>query len=75
MTAMFKDIHGELGNKAWTKAAEEAGTTELLYADVTLLVGSTARAINSILATIAKHSERYGMRIKKAKCEDFGVNM
>ena len=74
MTTMFMDIHNELGNKAWTKAAEELGTTSLLYADDTLLVGSSAKAVNAILATIEKHSDRYGMCLNKKKCEYFGIN-
>ena len=67
MTAMFADIHMEVREKCWTKAAEEAGSTELLYADDTLLIGSKTKPANELLKTIEKHSERYGMHLNKEK--------
>ena len=69
MTVMFEDIHNEAGEKVWTKAAKEAGTTELLYADDTLLIGSKQKAINKLIEIIEKHSTRYGMKLNASKCE------
>ena len=74
MTALFRDVHEEVGEKCWTTAAQEAGPTELLYADDTLLVGSKAKPLNLLLKTIEKHSKRYGMTLNKKKCEYFAIN-
>jgi hypothetical protein len=74
MTTMFHDIHTEVGEQIWTTAAQDIGTTELLYADDTLLISSNAKATNQLLKTIIKHSERYGMRLNKGKCEYFAIN-
>ena len=52
MTAMFADVHEEVGKKCWSKTAEEAGSTELLYADDTLLIGSKTKPVNELLKTI-----------------------
>ena len=73
-TGMMQDVHADVGRKAWTKAAKEAGTTDLLYADDTVIISSKAKAVNTLIAAIKKHSERYGMSLNKEKCEYFGIN-
>ena len=65
MTALFEDVHEEVGEKCSTTASREAGSTELLYADDTLLIGSKAKPLNLLLKTIEKHSDRYGMYLNK----------
>ena len=44
--------------KEWSRAAKEANTTELLYADDTMLIESSARPINKLLATVVKQSSQ-----------------
>ena len=75
MTAMFIDVHAEVANKVSTRAAKDINSTDLLYADDTLLIGSRPQPINLLIATVAKHSERYGMKISVAKCEYLEVNI
>ena len=49
------------------------GTTELLYAGDTILIDSKAEAIDKLIATIVKHSERFGLRLSVKKYEYFGI--
>ncbi|MCS5642106.1 MAG: reverse transcriptase family protein, partial [Dehalococcoidia bacterium] len=74
MSAMFMDIHNEVGDKCWSDAAADAGSTELLYADDTLLISSQAKQVNLLIKTIEKHSDRYGMNLNRDKCECFALN-
>ena len=74
MSAMFLDIHEEVGDKCWTEAASDSGSTELLYADDTLLISSQVEQVNLLLKTIEKHSGRYGMILNRKKCEYFALN-
>ena len=74
MTAMFADVHAEAGKQVWTTAAKDVGSTDLLYADDTLLTSSTAKAANQLLETIIKHSKRFGMRLNEGKCEYFAIS-
>ena len=55
--------------------ATDINSTNLLYADDTLLIGSRPQPRNLLIATIAKPSERYGMKLNVAKCEYLGVNI
>ena len=72
---MFLDVHVEVGKQISTRAAKDINSTDLLYADDTLLIESRPQPMNLLIATIAKHSERYGMKLNVAKCEYLGVNM
>jgi len=74
MTTMFADVHAEAGKRVWTTAAKDVGSTDLLYADDTLLISSTAKAANQLLETIIKHSKRFGMRLNEGKCEYFAIS-
>ena len=74
MTVLMEDVHDEVGNKRWSKAATELGDTKLLYADDTMLIGSDSKALQCLLQTIEKHSTRYGLRLNKGKCEMIAVN-
>jgi hypothetical protein len=73
MTALMMDVSNEVGNVE-TTASKDAGTTNLLYADDTLLISSTAATTNIMLAAIVKHSDRYGLRLNEAKCEVIAIN-
>ena len=68
MTALITDVYAELGDVD-TRASKDAGTSDLLYADDTLIISSDAKKANKILAAIVKHSERYGLKLNKGKCE------
>ena len=75
MTTMFADVEKELGSKpAKTRAARDAGTDKLFYADDTLLISSSAKITNIMLEVIMKHSEKYGMALNLGKCEVIAVN-
>ena len=75
MTAMFLDVHAEVGEKVTNRAAKDINSTDLLYADETLLIGSKPQQMNLLIATIAKRSERYGMKLNIAKWEYLRVNI
>ena len=57
-----------------TKAAKDAGTDKLFYADDTLLISSSANVTNKVIKTIMKHSERYGLSLNLNKCEVIYAN-
>ena len=63
------------GKKVSTRSAKDIKSTDLLYADDTLFIGSRAQPRNLLIATIAKHSERYGIKLNAAKCEYLRVNI
>ena len=74
MTALIMDAHHECGASRWSSMSELLGDTELLYADDTLLVGSEKKAVEKLLHAIENQSNRYGMKLNKAKCETLALN-
>ena len=42
---------------------------EILFADDTILISESDRAISRLLHEIEKESEKYGMKLNKTKCE------
>ena len=69
MTVLFKDVHRI--HKPHTVDTRVTGTSfdEVLYADDTILISESERAVEKALAAIEKEGGKYGMKLNKAKCE------
>ena len=69
MTVMFFDIHEE--DKLKMSKHRVKGTTcdEVMYADDTICITESERAMNRLLAAIESEGAKYGMRLNKSKCE------
>ena len=68
------DAHSEAGDKRWTESAMRLGDTELLYADDTLLIGSSHKALEPLLHAIENQPSKYGMKLNMKKCEMISLN-
>ena len=73
MTVLFHDVHKRLDRLIQVGKLNYFDYWELLYADDTLLVGKPAREINMLLHAIEEESDKYNMRLNKAKCEYVGM--
>ena len=68
MTVMFHDIYQRCRGQVQHGMLPRFTFMELLYADDTMLVGNSARAINRLLLEIEIESGYYNLRLNRTKC-------
>ena len=74
MTVLFHDVHMNVDHMIAGRGFEFYKLWELLYADDTLLISTSTRAINEKLAAVEKWGERYGLQLNKKKVEYMASN-
>ena len=74
MTALFHDIHHD-PEKLEPSRPPETSFDEVLFADDTICVSTSAEGLNGLVHRVDQHSQRYGVAVNKGKCEliNFGV--
>ena len=72
MTVMFHDIHENDKQKMTRQRIKGTQADEVIYADDTICIGQSERAINRLLKTIEEEGAKYGMILNKGKCEMVG---
>ena len=68
LTVMLEDIHEEEGKALKKGRAHGIKFSELLFAEDALLITKDEQTMQ-LLMKIEEHSERYGMKLNKGKCE------
>ena len=69
MTVLFEDIHDNNSTQDILQRIPNCNVDEILYADDTICISSTARTMNKNLKNIEVEGSKYGMKLNKEKCE------
>ena len=65
MSVMFHDIHAESNGSVEEERVKGADFDEVLYADDTICISQSERAMNLLLESIETEGAHYGMKINK----------
>ena len=69
MIVLFKEVHAQTDHILEKQRVPGATFDEVTYADDTICIATTEKAINEMLKHIEKEGEKYGMKLNKEKCE------
>ena len=73
MTVMFHDKHENDKQKMTRQRIKGTQADEVIYADDTICIGQSERAINRLLKAIEEEEgAKYGMKLNKGNCEMVG---
>lgn len=74
MTVMFKDIRSRLNTPKQREPINNIKSSEILYADDTLIFGTHTQSINKLLKEIQKESQYYNTQLNLNKCINLTAN-
>ncbi len=69
MTAIFNDVHANMGAGMVRGRVPGTEFDEVMYADDTICISTDTRLMNKMLAEIDKIGGIYGLKLNKTKCE------
>ena len=69
MTTLFHDVHQKLHTELARNRVPGADFDEVTYADDTICISRSIKAMNNFIKTIEEEGIKYGMKLNKTKCE------
>jgi len=69
MTVLFHDIHKRDEHQMSQHRLENTNYDEVLYADDTICVSTSTRAMNRHINSIEQEGAKYGLKLNRGKCE------
>ena len=69
MTVMFHDVHEKTDEILRRNRVPGADFDEVTYADDTICISTSTKAINEFVKLIEIEGKKYGMKLNKGKCE------